>query len=396
MFERLQFCRASAKPLIILPTLGVTVTYLYSSCGLSGEGPGLQRPETFATTQSLMDPHALPERGPWFEGWYARFSPADTEAPSVGVVVGSILAPGASGALSATAGLPGFVSVLVSRGPDYPLQVLQARVSKSYLRDGSGRPVNRDPLPSRRASFSWVSDDSGLLSPTEIDLRGPEGWRLKANVSPPTRVSWDSFLGPAGPASLLRFLPLQWYVYGQDLAATWQLETGHGEVIRSDSGGRAHFEKNWGRQFPAKYIWLQGLAARGATNDSIVAAGGHLGLSGPAGLEAYLVVINQGARRFVFSPVNGALFSRSEVDACRGSFRLKTKSVDGELTLTATAPRRSFGTILIPTGQDFEPKSEQSFDALLTADIRTPSGEQLRVTSRSSALEFGGGHKCPN
>jgi hypothetical protein len=353
-------------------------------------------PSAQGRLQSLMEPHALPMKGPWFEGWYARFTPASVDQPTIGVIVGSHLAPGLLGASHERSGLPGFVSVLISKGADEPLEVIDLRVPKTFLLDSKGRPVSRDPRPSAVAEFAWTAEGVGRVTSTSIELRDPTNeWRFVATLKPPRlTLAWDALLGPAGPATLLRALPLQWFVYGQSLEASWRFERRDGTVIVSESGGRAHFEKNWGKKFPERYVWLQGYDHR--QDASIAAAGGAIAFSQDIKqeLDPYLVLVNHGGRRWVFAPTNGAVLGRNTVDSCDGSVRLRMTSLDGELELLARAPRKSFGTILIPTGSGFEPGSEQSFTAQIRATIRTRSGETIALDIPSAALEFGGGHKC--
>lgn len=384
-----------------LGLVGLVVAWGYSSCRSGdrlGSQPGAD-PGGGSAITSLMEPHALPDVGPWFEGWYARFEPKSATEPSLGVIVGSNLPPGARGASALKNGMPGFASVLISQGPKAPLRVLNASLERTFLLDSEGKPVVRDPLPSRIANFSWKGEGAGTLTPTSIKLAQQGQWSIWASIAPPRGMSWISLLGPAGPATLARFLPIQWFIYGQDLPASWELRlTGREGDTRYASGvggGKVHFEKNWGKRFPSHYFWLQG--SRRDSSDSIVAAGGSvvsLGEGAPR-VESQLVIVTKGSRRFVFSPVNGALVPWAEVRACEGGLTLKSRSVDGaELTLTASAPSVSFGNILIPTGTAFEPRSEQSFAAALRAEVRTPGGELVVVSVPQGALEFGGSHKC--
>ena len=61
---------------------------------------------------SLMNPHKLPEKGPWFEGWYMRITPTSGTDRSLGAIVGSYLPENSDRIASEEAGLTGYAALL--------------------------------------------------------------------------------------------------------------------------------------------------------------------------------------------------------------------------------------------------------------------------------------------
>lgn len=355
------------------------------SSGLqSGSGDGPEQ----ADIASIMNPHALPQRGPWFEGWYARFVPNDPRESSVGLIVASLLAPGESSKDALMSGLPGFISILESQ-QDGPLLVYNQQIEKTLmLKDG--KHVERDPLPSAQADFVWEAPGFGYLSPTAIDLSLSQGMRLRASIEPVEASSFFELFGPEGPAVLIRALPLHWFIYTPSSKAQWSLTKGaeSPKIVH----GSVHFEKNWGKAFPENYIWLQAMTPDGKT--SIVSAGGEIAALGPASLEAFLLQIRSPQGNWLFSPANGSVWTQRVVDSCAGRLVLRMRSPNASVEVVARAQRGTFGDLLIPTGESLESHSEQSFASEITATVKTLDGRTQVFQWTGGALEFGGENKC--
>ena len=63
----------------------------------------------------------------------------------------------------------------------------------------------------------------------------------------------------AGAAAYLPFLHLHWYVYSLATPVTWAFHDPKMTHEPLTGHGFAHMEKNWGRTFPDKWVWAQGL-----------------------------------------------------------------------------------------------------------------------------------------
>jgi hypothetical protein len=355
---------------------------------------------------SLLDPHKLPARGPWFEGWYVRITPVSGTDRSLGAIVGSYLSPGEERASAEKRGLKGYAALLESGQVASPLRAFESFPENTAMFLKSDDPVKRDPAPSTPASFRWVADGIGELNQSGLRLKVADGAQLKVDWADPP-LAWSSNgLGPEGLLSLFRAFPLHWFVYS--LGSRVQFEANlpdpnaPGTMQTIKGTGFAHIEKNWGVSFPESYIWMQ--AHMPDQKRTIALAGGKpLKIAGIQP-EAWLVGYRSERFRQDFAPQNVGTLFESKVDSCAGRFELRASYMNRRLVITAQAPRKTFGGISIPKESGFERNgSEQSFQTQIAAQLfEVPplgigmSGEKLleQTVFTGGALEFGGDYKC--
>jgi hypothetical protein len=352
-----------------------------------------------------MNPHKLPEKGPWFEGWYMRITPVSGTDRSLGAIVGSYLPEDSERIAAEEAGLSGYAALL--DGGPIGSRLTSYESFPSDVRHYLNREeiVNRDPMPSDRASYRWKSMAVGEFTSENIHLNFKDNIWIKARWT--DVVPWGtSGLGPEGIVSLFRAFPLHWFVYS--LGSPVEFEAQIPDVVdtakRTKVVGRgyAHLEKNWGVSFPDSYVWMQ--AQRVESGKTIALAGGHP--FNIAGLkpEAWLVGYRSELYNYNFGPQNiGTVFS-SQVDACEGKFKLVSAHLDRKLVVEAQARRDSFGGISIPKRSGFESNgSEQSFQTQIVTRLYEvmPFGlgggtERLleQTIFKTGAVEFGGSFKC--
>ena len=354
---------------------------------------------------SLMNPHKLPEKGPWFEGWYMRITPTSGTYRSLGAIVGSYLPENSDRIASEDAGLTGYAALLDGGPIGSKLSAYEAFPTdvRHYL--NRSEIVDRDPLPSDRSSYRWKSMEVGEFSSESIHLTLKDDIWIKARWS--EVVPWGkSGLGPEGIVSLFRAFPLHWFVYslGSPVEFEAQLPDSLDSSKRKKVVGRgfAHLEKNWGVSFPESYVWMQ--AQQIETGKTIALAGGRpLNIAGLKP-EAWLVGYRSELYNYSFGPQNvGTVFS-SQVDSCEGKFTLESAFLDRKLIIEAQARRDSFGGISIPKKSGFESNgSEQSFQTQIVSRLYEviPFGlgggtERLleQTIFKTGALEFGGAYKC--
>ena len=355
--------------------------------------------------ESLMDPHKLPEKGPWFEGWYVRITPVTGSDRSLGAIVGSYLPRGELREAAEQKGLRGYAAVLDGGSLGSPLRAFESFPLNSELYLNKNDIVNRDPLPMGSASFRWSADGIGEFSEAGSSLQVGNGVQLKARWT--DNVAWSgSGLGPEGVISLFRAFPLHWFVYSLGSKVEFEAvvpDLYAPEKIQKISGrGFAHIEKNWGVSFPESYIWLQSQNLE--QNRTLAIAGGRpLKLAGLQP-EAWLVGYRSELYKQDFAPQNPGTFFESRVDACDGRFELQASFMNRRLIVSAQAQRRSFGEIAIPKESGFEKGgSEQSFQTQIVAQLfevaplgMARGGERLleQTIFTTGALEFGGGYMC--
>jgi|1048.fasta_scaffold09070_2 hypothetical protein len=357
-----------------------------------------------SSIDSLLDPHRLPESGPWFEGWYVRITPDTGSQQSLGVVVGSYLPPGESRAASEEKGLTGYAAILDGGSAGQPLRSFEVFPRNTRLYLNKNDIVNRDPAPSGKASFRWVADGVGEFSGDSValDMANQISFRARwLDVSP-----WsENGLGPEGYISLFRAFPLHWFVHSLRSRVEFEasLPNPNGTGLQRLSGsGYAHIEKNWGASFPPAYVWMQ--AFDKARNRAVAVAGGRPLQVGVIKPEAWLVGYRSPSTSVDFAPQNLGTVFESKVDACSGSFELSSAFLNKRLTINARAERKTFGGIAIPKESGFEKDgSEQSFQTRITTRLFevipfSPSRASDRLLEENvfegGALEFGSEFKC--
>ncbi|MEY4063948.1 MAG: hypothetical protein RIR26_156 [Pseudomonadota bacterium] len=362
--------------------------------------------EVSSSPDSLIDPHVLPEKGPWFEGWYVRITPASGTDRSFGAIVGSYLPPQKSRYDAESVGLPGYVSILDSGFSGSSLRAYEEFPSTTRMFSQRSNPVERDPLPRTPASFRWTADGLGELTEESVNLRTKDGIELKAKWA--GGEPWNkSLLGPEGFISLFRAFPLHWFVYSLSSFTTFEVRVPNpsnpSQWQNINGTGFVHFEKNWGVSFPQSYVWMQ--ASDPQTDKRIALAGGRP--FNVAGIQPEAWLIGYRSERFQqdFAPQNVGTTFKSDVNACKGQFSLVATSLNRKIVLEATADRTSFGGIAIPKNSGFEKNgSEQSFQTDVVVRLfevnslfGITGGERLleEASFRSGALEFGGSYKCP-
>lgn len=356
--------------------------------------------------QSLMDPHRLPEQGPWFEGWYLRITPVDRQQRSLGIIVGSFLPSGVERRSVEASGLKGYAAILYGGDENTPLRSFESFPDSSDIFLDNAEPVSRDPSPKGAASFRWFANGIGAMTQHGAQINIPNVASIQVQLT--DVVSWNqSGLGPEGIISLFRSFPLHWFVYSLQskvqYSATLPSSTAWlNQPVTIKGEGYAHFEKNWGVAFPPAYVWMQ--ASDTGNKKSIALAGGHPFELGPAKPEAWLVGFRGAKNSVDFAPQNVGTIFESKVDACAGFFELTSSFLNRRLKVSAKADRRTFGGIAIPTGSGFQKNgSEQSFQTNVVAKLYEVSpfsssnaSERLleETTFENGALEFGSKFEC--
>lgn len=372
--------------------------FLLTGCRKRNFGP------VESESDSLLDPHRLPDRGPWFEGWYIRITPSAGTQRSLGLIVGSYLPVGVLRTDAEEKGLSGYAAILDGGSDGRPLRSFEVFPNDTRLYLNKSDIVSRDPAPTGKASFRWSAEGFGQLTAEQANLSFPNGTSLTVRLA--DVVPWNgNGLGPEGIISLFRAFPLHWFVHSLRSRAEFEAvvpsENGSG-TERIVGTGYAHYEKNWGISFPPAYVWMQ--AFNKNQNRAVAIAGGRPLKVGPMQPEAWLVGYRSPQTSIDFAPQKVGTVFESRVDACKGQFSLSAGHLNRRLVVTAEAARQTFGGIAIPKDTGFEKNgSEQSFQTRIVARLYdvvpfSPARNNDRLLEESvfedGALEFGSEFKC--
>lgn len=339
---------------------------------------------------SQYDPH-LPQKSPWFEGWYTRISETPT-GQSVGLIVGHY--PEKAQLSDAAA----YLALIIDEGKGKTTVVEANPPGLTVLKHGAA--IANEPDDASEPDFE-VSGGNGTLmmkqtgTQQRISMWFPsQGFRFEANLTDP--VPWSSSgQSPEGWAGKLPFLALHWFVYSLSSHASYRLESPTGVVL---GHGRAHQEKNWGQSFPKSWTWGEGL--QGASK--IAFAGGTVPLGPLKVPDAYLLGLRTSKLNWNFHPQDPAVFWVSN-DACRGRLNVTAIAADRLLRLSIQASaEETDGLFKVqgPTMSGFKADSFESYRATITVEAFSGilhDKLEERIEFRQSAIEFGGeAWMCPS
>jgi len=353
--------------------------------------------------QALIQPHVVPQSGPWFEGWYLRITPTNVNHGSIGAIIGSYLPPKPQNSIDKS--LMGYAAILNGGQKNQALRAIEFFPKKVKMFMNKNDAVISEPRPGGSEAFRWVGEDAGELTENGLALSFPSGDRLQINwadISP-----WSpSGLGPEGTLSLIKLIPLHWYVHSLKSLAKFRLEEkkSDGKVQVTEGQGYLHLEKNWGRSFPDSYVWAQGIDLK--TNTVLALAGGRPFQAGLIRPEVWILGYRSPNHKINFRTQDPGTMIESKVDGCRGQFELSAANLKHRIKISANAAKGSFGQISIPKENGFVPNgSEQSFQTEISIelfkkeiDFSNHRDDALKAIEKTiiknGALEFGGKFKC--
>lgn len=388
----------------------LVIAWGLAGCGDSGDGPVppgesefpddfFEDREVFLTPASENDPHVPDGPGPWFEGWYARVTDS-AGSRSVAVIVASHLPKGQSYVPGMF--LPGYVNVLISEGDGGETLSFTAFPGRTMALV-NGQPVARNPAPGDLTRFEWIADGPqaiGTVTEDSVEMSIPGS--VDVRILTTDRIPWDREDPLAGPERFLTSLPLplHWYVQSLGSDAHYEYTVHGGRTIRGT--GYAHLEKNWQKEFPIGWVWLQGIAE--GNEAQVVGSIAKVDLGNGAIIDPWIVGYRSPGLTWDFPFFVPGTSAVTEMDACAGTFRMRLRDPFRTLILEASAPPDSFGDVSIPTEDGFVPeRGGESFTATIEASAfwHIPLGDLAEVefpveerTFYNAALEFGNGFEC--
>lgn len=357
------------------------------------------------TLGSLYDPHVYGDERPFFEGWYIRIT--DNDKPqSFGLLFGNVFPE------TENSSDPLVVASVLYRqcssGGEMTCQ-LQA-VNGEYKIDDltittKGHSVVSDPSIGTPPNFKWEVNNkkSGgyfqqINGSTYFDFRIDDiSFRGQANDPYP----WNT--DGTGPEGMLVHLPLplHWFVYSlQSKLEFYEMQnTTSGEVVRGRHGV-VHLEKNWGKSFPKRWIWSEGVSS--TTNGSFALSGGTVNFQSAIAVDAYLIGYRSPSLGLSldFTPINSIV--TADINGCNGTAKLTVHSLSHKVEIVLSAQPQTFsGCLLGPEAQGFKHACVESYDATAEFNVFERNFfwtydlvEESMFTG--IGLEFGGTYVCNN
>src|SRR3989339_157784 len=336
--------------------------------------------------------YGLSKLGPRFEGWYARISDRDGKR-SIALIVGSFLETKIP--FSPHIPMPGYLAILVSDGVN-ELKVYETFPNKTSLTINEEATFNENPIArcgpwqlNICSNFSWDAPGFGHIDNESFDLTIPGEINFSGNFSNPIYWMDNPLKTPEGMATHLQVIPIHWYVHSLGSISEYSYQIDQGPTIHSS--GYAHIEKNWGKSFPSRWIWSEGISDDNKAHYAL--AGGEVKMAG-VNLTAFLAGIHTSKIKWDFRPQQGTLF-KSIINGRRRTLSLIMAKPGKQLVIESSAPKKSFAYVSIPTANGFVKNGGiESFLATtsLYAYEVDVSGKATLVESKifnNAALEFG-------
>lgn len=164
--------------------------------------------------------------------------------------------------------------------------------------------------------------------------------------------------------------------FGHGLAGT---VTDAGREV-SFTGGHGYIEKDWGRAFPAGYVWMHSAHLRGAPGVTLVASVALIPWVRST-FRGFIVGLRTPERLHVWATYNGSREIDLRIDDSHVVWSLE--GPDGRLDLRAE--RRRGGLLHAPIRTRMHERVEETLDAVVDVTLTDSSGEILIDTQATSA-----------
>ena len=313
---------------------------------------GIRRPEAF---------HGHGVKRGYFEGWYVKVVDAQQSAR--------------------WAFIPG-----VFRGRDGDTVTDEAFVQ--VLDGATGRSwYHRYPI----ADFDAAADDFSVVvggnrfsrSGVHLELPDVSGDIAFATAFDPWPVTWRR-PGIMGPYAWTPMMECYHGIvsFGHELAGSLLVD---GE--RQDfTGGRGYIEKDWGRAFPAGYVWMHSNHLAGEPDASLIASVAIIPWL-RSSFRGFIVGLRLRGRLHAWATYNGSRERQLEIDESHVRWSLSGPS--GLLELSAERVRG--GLLHAPIRTRMHERVEETLDSTIHVRVTTPSGRvALDTTATCAGLEVHG------
>ena len=307
---------------------------------------GIRRPEAF---------HGHGVRRGFFEGWYVKLVDPRQEAR--------------------WAIIPG-----VFRGRDGDVvtdeafvQVLDGATGNSWY-----HRYDADEFVASGAEFDVrVGPNHFSSRGVHLDLPGLQGDVAFTTDFDPWPVTWRR-PGIMGPYAWVPLMECYHGVvsFGHGLSGALEVDG----RIQDLTGGRGYIEKDWGRAFPAGYVWMHSNHFADAPEASLVASVAIIPWL-RSSFRGFIVGLRLGRRLHSWATYNGSKERSLEIDDSHVRWSLEGPS--GLLELSAE--RVGGGLLHAPIRTRMHERVEETLDATLGVRLTDPSGQIVLDTIATSA-----------
>lgn len=307
---------------------------------------GILRPEAF---------HGHGTRRGFFEGWYVKL--VDARQQARWAVIPGVFRGRDDGVVTDEA----FV------------QVLDGATGRSWYH----RYQTAEFQASDRAFEVAVGPNRFSSAGVHLDLPSLTGDIAFESSFDPWPVTWrrPGIMGPYAWAPMMECYHGV-VSFGHELSG--QL---HADGVTQDfTGGRGYIEKDWGRAFPAGYVWMHSNHLAGAPEASLVASVAIIPWM-RSSFRGFIVGLRLGRRLHSWATYNGSKERDLSIDD--GHVRWSLDGPSGLLELSAERIRG--GLLHAPIRTRMHERVEETLDATLDVRLTDPSGQVVLDTQGTCA-----------
>ena len=331
------------------------------------------------------DPNGVHElgNGPQFEGWYYRVTEPESGESWV-LIIAYWRGNDGEGR--------SFIELIQgSTGTVYKQIYEPVDIAQYQKTPGTFALKIGDVYASADMVSGYFTDDSGTEVNLSLNFDACAYWGAPKDQKNRWTMGWvTELIGP----------PLKWHVHHLKGEANGALiiSSPDGHDFRADfSGAPVHQEKNWGRAFPKRWVWLQSNVFEGRPDVAFVAAGGPI-FGFNLSPEGYMVGLRWRDHFFNWRTQDGHVFKNVDftVDHERelAVWTMQAESFRYRADIRATGRVSELIPIDVPTAEGLVFGAYEHLSAELTIDIYVREGLAWRlldqVISSHTAVEAGG------
>ena len=269
------------------------------------------------------------------------------------------------------------------------IQVLKGHeASFEYLR------FKKEEFRAREGEF-YINIGESNFSLNEMKLNiNQQGEKIYGTLTFNNIIKWpDTFINPGSMGFYNYFTFMQ--CYSQVCAVDGDIDGSlniNGALV-DFTGGKVYVEKNWGKDFPYSYIWVQGNSFEKGEG-SIACSIGHIPFL-VTSFTGFLIGLYLKGEFYEFTTIN-----RSALSINCGDERLvlKTENKEYILKIEALYKEETIMDLYAPRGEDMVPIARETLQGNVTVTLYDKKTNSIIFSDKSSAagVEFSGDYKNLN
>ncbi|WP_425447364.1 tocopherol cyclase family protein [Dethiothermospora halolimnae] len=267
--------------------------------------------------------------------------------------------------------------------------------SHSFIQIVNGKDIKYDYLKYNKEDFSAAKDifdvevnkSNFSLNGISLDIDRPE-IKIKGKVTFHNVKKWpDTFINPGsmGSYNYLTFMQCYSQVCAMDIKLTGKINI-NGQDISFDNG-KGYIEKNWGKEFPHSWIWVQGNQFKNH-NGSISCSIGHIPF--PLGsFRGFLIGLMIDDDFHTFTTMNK---SKIKIKQREEDVEIKVENKNYILNINVLTKKEKFMTLKGPRGDKMIPLVNENLGGIVEVrliDIKS-NKEIFKDTTICGGVEYGG------